>query len=265
MTSTRPSTTSSPTDASEVGELLAEQRAYYEARASEYDEWFLRRGRYDRGEAVNAKWRAEVAEIQAAGDAFAARAGTGDVLEIAAGTGLWTARWARTAATLTALDASPEMLAINRVRCQPLVDQRAIAFETRVVDIFGWQPERRWDAAVFTFWLSHIPPSHFDGFLTTVEAAVAPGGRVFFADSRRTPDSQAIDHTLAGSQAGREDASLEEVVAVRRLNDGSAHRVVKRYFAPAQLEAQLVARGWDAQVSQTATFFIHGSATLPGR
>lgn len=27
--------------------LLEEQAAYYRARASEYDDWFLRRGRYD--------------------------------------------------------------------------------------------------------------------------------------------------------------------------------------------------------------------------
>lgn len=29
--------------------LLAEQLAYYRARAGEYDQWFLREGRYDRG------------------------------------------------------------------------------------------------------------------------------------------------------------------------------------------------------------------------
>jgi demethylmenaquinone methyltransferase/2-methoxy-6-polyprenyl-1,4-benzoquinol methylase len=29
--------------------ILAEQLAYYRARASEYDEWFQREGRYDHG------------------------------------------------------------------------------------------------------------------------------------------------------------------------------------------------------------------------
>ena len=32
-----------------MDEVLASQRAYYRARASEYDAWFLRQGRYDRG------------------------------------------------------------------------------------------------------------------------------------------------------------------------------------------------------------------------
>ena len=30
--------------------LIKQQIEYYRARASEYDEWFLRQGRYDRGE-----------------------------------------------------------------------------------------------------------------------------------------------------------------------------------------------------------------------
>lgn len=36
--------------------FLAEQIAYYGARASEYDEWFLRQGRYDRGDENRRLW-----------------------------------------------------------------------------------------------------------------------------------------------------------------------------------------------------------------
>ena len=45
---------------------LSSQLDYYRARAAEYDEWWLRRGRYDRGAALNAQWFAEAAEVQAA-------------------------------------------------------------------------------------------------------------------------------------------------------------------------------------------------------
>ena len=45
--------------------LLDEQLAYYRARAGEYDEWFLRTGRYDRGPAHRAEWVAEVAAVEA--------------------------------------------------------------------------------------------------------------------------------------------------------------------------------------------------------
>jgi hypothetical protein len=40
----------------EDDELLSEQLAYYHARANEYDEWFLRQGRYDRGPDHRTAW-----------------------------------------------------------------------------------------------------------------------------------------------------------------------------------------------------------------
>ena len=50
--------------------LLADQVAYYRARAGEYDEWWFRTGRYDRGAEFNAAWFADVAEVERALDAF---------------------------------------------------------------------------------------------------------------------------------------------------------------------------------------------------
>ena len=39
--------------------ILEEQISYYRARAPEYDEWFLRKGRYDVGADDNQRWHAE--------------------------------------------------------------------------------------------------------------------------------------------------------------------------------------------------------------
>ncbi len=102
-------------------DLLAEQRAFYRARAPEYDEWWQRRGRYDRGgDADRIEWNREVDVVEAALAAFAPH---GDVLELAGGTGWWTERLSRTADRLTVVDASPETLALNRERVQrPDVD-----------------------------------------------------------------------------------------------------------------------------------------------
>lgn len=44
--------------------LLEEQVAYYRARSSEYDDWFLRRGRYDRGVGRNLRWFEEVEQVR---------------------------------------------------------------------------------------------------------------------------------------------------------------------------------------------------------
>src|SRR4030095_7012140 len=60
--------------------------AYYEARAPEYDDWYLRRGRYERGPIHDAAWNAE---RDAAGQWLDALPIRGEIVELAAGTGWW--------------------------------------------------------------------------------------------------------------------------------------------------------------------------------
>ncbi|BAZ37103.1 hypothetical protein NIES4101_30240 [Calothrix sp. NIES-4101] len=43
-----------------IDNIIQQQINYYCARASEYDEWFYRQGRYDRGEEINKRWFQEV-------------------------------------------------------------------------------------------------------------------------------------------------------------------------------------------------------------
>src|SRR5258708_32301753 len=156
--------------------LLRQQIAYYRARAGESDEWCLRRGRYDRGPELNARWFAEVAEVRRA---LAEIAPAGRVLELACGTGLWTQTLAQTAARVTAVDSSPEALALNRER---LRDPRV---EYVAADLFAWRPPTTYDMVFFSFWLSHVPPDRFGAFWELVRSCLAPGGRVFFLDSLR--------------------------------------------------------------------------------
>ena len=54
----------SPSDAVEEQRVIAEQVAYYRARAPEYDDWFFRRGDYDHGADWNRRWRREVGAVQ---------------------------------------------------------------------------------------------------------------------------------------------------------------------------------------------------------
>jgi demethylmenaquinone methyltransferase/2-methoxy-6-polyprenyl-1,4-benzoquinol methylase len=44
--------------------ILQEQIRYYRDRAPEYDEWFFRQGRYDRGAAHREQWFAEISEVE---------------------------------------------------------------------------------------------------------------------------------------------------------------------------------------------------------
>ena len=48
--------------------LLEEQLDYYRKRAAEYDEWWERRGRYDRGPEMNTRWNYEIDQARAVFD-----------------------------------------------------------------------------------------------------------------------------------------------------------------------------------------------------
>jgi len=62
----------------------AEMLAYYEARAPEYDDWYLRRGRYERGPVHDAAWNAELDMAGRWLDALPIR---GEIVELAASCG----------------------------------------------------------------------------------------------------------------------------------------------------------------------------------
>lgn len=222
---------------------LTEMAEYYRQRAAEYDEWFYRQGRYDKGPAANARWFAEAETVFAALDALGI---TGDVLELAPGTGIWTERLARTARTITAVDASPEMVAINRAK----VGSDRVRYV--LADLFAWRPERRYDAVCFGFWLSHVPLERLDAFLGAVADALRPGGALFFVDSRRESGSTAHDQALPAA---------DEQLMTRKLNDGRAYRIVKNFYEPAALAARCAAAGLDVAVRETPTFFIYGTGT----
>jgi len=224
-------------------DLLEEQRAFYRARAPEYDDWWQRRGRYDREEAENSEWRHQVAVVADALALFGAR---GDVLELAGGTGWWTEQLARTAGHLTVVDASPETLEINRER----VERTDVEYV--VADIFGWQPDRSYDVVFFSFWLSHVPRPLFSGFWSLVRSCLGPGGRVFLIDNRTDSARGPIVKDPFVIEYGPD-------LHLRRLSDGSEYRVVKVMYEPEELRRGIEAEGWDADIDATR-WFIFGSA-----
>jgi len=219
---------------------LNDMMDYYRARANEYDQWFYRRGRYDRGSEGNARWFAEADEVFAALDALEIE---GDVLELAAGTGIWTERLVRTARSITVVDASPEMMAINRAR---VASERVSYVQA---DLFTWQPTHTYDAVCFCFWISHVPTERLDAFLNTVATALRPGGKIFFVDGRREPTGTAVDHQLP---------EADTQLMTRKLNDGREFEIVKNFYEPNTLAARFVAAGLDVTVRETQSYFIYG-------
>ena len=143
----------------ELRRLLDEQLAYYRALAPDYLHQGLELPGGD--------------EVIQALDAFRP---TGRVLELACGPGVWTGHLLRHASEVTAVDASPEMLAIATARVGP----ERVRFVQ--ADLFTWTPDRRYDVVFFGFWLSHVPAERFASFWSLVADCLEPAGRIFFAD-----------------------------------------------------------------------------------
>ena len=217
--------------------LLQEQIDYYRARASEYDEWFYRQGRYDHGD-ENAQWFAEVEVIQQALHNLPPQ---DHILELACGTGIWTQELIKLGTHITAVDASPEMMNINRAKVQ----SDKVSYQQ--ADLFAWQPTQTYDMVFFSFWLSHVPPEQLESFLQSVSKALKPNGILFLIDSRRVASSTAKDHHIPD-----EGTSL-----TRRLNDGREFQIVKIFYEPTTLESHLARANIKTQVHQTDNYFIY--------
>ena len=205
-------------------DLLAEQVAYYRARAPEYDEV------YDHPEAPTT---------------FAGRVlpfVRGDVLELACGTGQWTALLAEHADTLTAVDVAAEALQIARERSPATV--RFVQ-----ADLFGWQPDRTYDTVFFGFWLSHVPRPQWPAFWDMVRRALRPGGNAVVVDQHTVT---LLDETAVDPQRD---------VVRRTLNDGRHFDIVRVPMTASSLATDLEALGWHAQTETLSDRFLSAFAT----
>ena len=209
----------------ELEGLLDEQAAYYHALGGSYLEQGLDLPGGD--------------ELAGALEAFGP---AGSVLELACGPGVWTGQLLRHATEVTAVDASPDMLAVAAAR----VGRDRVRFVR--ADLFDWVPDRRYDVVFFGFWLSHVPPERFDSFWSLVADSLAEGGRVFFADDAyRTPDE--LVHGPSSSTIRR------------RLEDGTPYQIVKVPWQAAELEERLGRIGWNIRVTATSGPFYWGAGS----
>jgi demethylmenaquinone methyltransferase/2-methoxy-6-polyprenyl-1,4-benzoquinol methylase len=216
--------------ADELDALLAEQAAYYRARAAEYDATSpIPADDASRAKLVNAL------------EVFRPR---GRVLEFACGTGEWTATLAKHASELTAIDASPEMLTLASERVR---NDRVRFIEA---DIFGWRPDRRYDVVFFGAWLSHVPPRRFDHFWALVAECLDETGRVFFIDE--LPAVEAHERVIPDAVAP---------AAERPLSSGARYRIVKVFYPPAELRRRLAALGWKVSVQPVGWRFFYATAS----
>lgn len=215
--------------------------AYYEARAPEYDDWYLRRGRYSHGAIDDAVWNAE---LDGAGQWLDALPWHGEIVELAAGTGWWSPLLA-SRGELSLYDTSPA--ALDRAR------ERLVAHGLRahlhLRDAWA-EPDRPVDGLFLGFWLSHVPRDRLAEFLGIARRWLRPGGRLAVIDSLLDPASGAVDHPTPVDDR-----------SIRRLGDGREFTIVKVYRRPGELTDALHEAGFgEVDVRTTGRFFLLGSA-----
>lgn len=181
-------------------------RDYYDARAPEYDDWWLGTGLF--ADRDRPGWAGEVLELQRALAALPPCR----TLDVACGTGFLTRHLP---GDVVGIDQSERMLEIARARAP---GARFVQAEAFAVPFSDGAFDR-----VFT--------SHFYGHLEPAERAA------FLQEARRlAPELVVVDSAL---RPGVEP----EAVQGRVLGDGSRWEVLKRYFTTEGLLAELRSSG----------------------
>jgi demethylmenaquinone methyltransferase/2-methoxy-6-polyprenyl-1,4-benzoquinol methylase len=177
-------------------------KAYYDARAPEYDDWYLGKGLYS--DRVRPGWDEELAGLFAAINAMP----PGRTLDVACGTGFLTRHLE---GEIVGIDASERMLAIAQERVPKgdflAADALELPFDDGSFD------------RLFT--------GHFYGHLEDEER------RRFLGEARR------VARELVIVDSSVQHSPVDEEFQPRVLNDGSRWEVYKRFFTGSGLAEEL--------------------------
>lgn len=210
--------------------VLQEQMRYYRERAAEYDATVLSD---DDGDVEPL-----AQELRAWPENIMARLAPCDqALELACGTGIWTRPLLTVARHILAVDASSEMLALNRAK---VADARV---RYQLADLFTWEADAPVDLAFAAMWFSHVPSQRLPPMLAALRRAVRPGGQLCIIDE---PDGSPLRPPAA------EDPDLE----TRELRDGRQFQIVKIYRSPQRLVALCRDAGFTQATIIPGTYFF---------
>jgi ubiquinone/menaquinone biosynthesis C-methylase UbiE len=210
--------------------VLQEQMRYYRERAAEYDATVLS------NDDANVEPLAQ--ELRRWPPNIMARlAPCEQALELACGTGMWTCDLLTVARHILAVDASPEMLALNSAK---VADSRV---RYQLTDLFAWEPDTLVDLAFAAMWFSHVPSERLPPMLSALRRAVRPGGQLCIIDE---PDSSPI----------RPPAAKDPDLEMRELLDGRQFQIVKIYRSPQRLAALCVDAGFPQVTTIPGTHFF---------
>jgi SAM-dependent methyltransferase len=137
-----------------------------------------------------------------------------EVLEIACGTGFWTARISKTAKRILATDINKTVVDIAQGK------QYASPIDFLVEDMYSLPAATQFECLFGGFIWSHIKLEELVPFLSAVSKLVKPGGTVVFTDN----------NYIAGSNIPiAETDEHGNTYQIRSLADGTQHKVLKNF------------------------------------
>jgi SAM-dependent methyltransferase len=207
---------------------------YYAARAPEYDEFYdaawmppLERAVFHADLDVATLWLDDLPI-------------SGDIVELAAGTGWWSPLLAQKG-ELSLYDVSDEVLVRARDRLL------AHGLRAHIHERDAWAaPDRQVDVVFCGAWLSHVRRERLPEFVGIVHRWLKPGGTFAFIDEAGQPGyTPVVDERQP-----------------RQLKDGREFEIIKVYYEPDELANALREAGFsDVDVKKTSRYFVVGRAS----
>ncbi len=167
------------------------------------------------------------------------------VLELACGTGYWTAHYAAGAASVLATDANTEMLEIARAKNLP-----ADKVDFAIADVFNLDlpPGRTPFTACFAgFWFSHVKREDQAGFLAHLREKLGKDILLVMIDNSYVEGSSTV--------IARTD--LEgNTYQIRQLPDGSRVEVIKNFPTDSALRKKMGSAVRDIRIERLEYFWM---------
>ncbi len=223
--------------------LRRQMLAYYDKRAPEYDE------AYTRGTGTSSIRDPGVFVTEATLlSRIVATTVRGRVMDLACGTAYWLPQYGPRCEHVTLFDQSDRMLSEAKAKAHTLGLADRCSIE--LGDFFAHRfAERAFDSVLVGFFLSHLTEAQEGVLFETLRAMLRPGGRFLIMDSAWGPERAAVN------------AKVE--CQARRLNDGTAFQIYKRYCDREDLDRWPVAYGVTVQVEHFGRAFYAASGTFP--
>ena len=208
---------------------------YYRKRTREYDALY-----------ESAAWRSELAVLKGW---LVAHANGKTILEVAAGTGYWTAVAAPMAKAITATDVNAETLAI--------ASERKLGEHVALVQADAWclpNTLGQFDLGMAHLWWSHIRKQDQSRFLSHFASRLQERATLLMIDQNYVPDF--------GTPISRRDTDGNSY-QTRWLDNGERFEVVKNYPDDAELERSVGRACEDIRILQLTHFWAVSARFRP--